>query len=307
MQCACAILSTVGSSALQSFSTLSHIINDETFEQVSQFTFLDCNISYKFSNCVEFKLANFLQLIGNTKRTTFKKVRMETILKIYSTLVFPTFFICVRKFYSNSLTKTKNWSGRNEVTETSGRLHPIWPQNRWLHTPRTTDYRHTRQDRWIQTELAFTLAKNATKQNPFGIIPLRTTRKESNWKTEEALARAAVTLETERIKGSNHWCLWWWWSHKGMIFGEKNVIGHNICVLCFSTSSVWNIFHSMKNWAGFDKKCTGWRKKRMFFNLPAISFSEFTSNQKSTFENLVQSTIWKFPFAKKLQLCHKKC
>ena len=98
-----------------------------------------------------------------------------------------------------------------QFRETSGRLHPLWPQNKWLHTPRTTDYRHTRQDRWIQTELAFTLAKNATKPNTFEIIPLQTTRKENNWKTEEALARAAVTLETERIKGSNPWCLWWWW------------------------------------------------------------------------------------------------
>jgi len=35
------------------------------------------------------------------------------------------------------------------------------------------------------------------------IIPLQTTRKENNWKTEGALARAAVTLKTERIKGSN--------------------------------------------------------------------------------------------------------
>jgi len=49
------------------------------------------------------------------------------------------------------------------------------------------------------------------------------------------------------------------------------------------------------------------QKERMFFNLSAISFFGVTSNQKSTFENLVQSTIWKFPFAKKLQLCHKKC
>jgi hypothetical protein len=32
-----------------------------------------------------------------------------------------------------------------------------------------------------------------------------------NWKTEETLAGAVVTLETERIKGSNPWCLWWWW------------------------------------------------------------------------------------------------
>jgi len=55
----------------------------------------------------------------------------------------------------------------------------------------------------LQTELAFTLAKNATTPNPFEIIPPQATRKENNWKTEEALARAAVTLETERIKGTN--------------------------------------------------------------------------------------------------------
>jgi len=62
---------------------------------------------------------------------------------------------------------------------------------------------HTGQDRLIQTELAFTLAKNATKPNPFEIIPLQTTGEENNWKTEETLATAVVTLETERIKGSN--------------------------------------------------------------------------------------------------------
>jgi len=112
---------------------------------------------------------------------------------------------------SNNLTKMKKWSGRNEVIETSGRLHHLWPQNKRLHTPRTTDYRHTRQDRWIQTELAFTLAKNATKPNPFGIIPLQTTKKENNWKTEETLERGAVTLETERVKGSSTWRSWWWW------------------------------------------------------------------------------------------------
>jgi len=62
------------------------IINDETLEQVSQLTYLDCSISYQFSNYVEFKLAQFLQLIGSFKRTIFKKVRTETILKVYKTL-----------------------------------------------------------------------------------------------------------------------------------------------------------------------------------------------------------------------------
>jgi len=47
------------------------------------------------------------------------------------------------------------------------------------------------------------LAKYATKPNPFQIIPLQTTRKDNSWKTEETLERAAVTLETERIKWSN--------------------------------------------------------------------------------------------------------
>ena len=43
------------------------IINDETLEQVSQFTYLGCSISYQFSNDVEFKLAKFLLLIGTIK------------------------------------------------------------------------------------------------------------------------------------------------------------------------------------------------------------------------------------------------
>ena len=84
-------------------------------------------------------------------------------------------------------------------------------QNKRLRTPWTADWMHTGQDRWIQTEMVFTLAKNATKPNPFEIISLQTTRKKNNWKTEGKLGRTVVTLETERIKGSNPWCWWWWW------------------------------------------------------------------------------------------------
>ena len=63
----------------------------KTLEQVRQFTYLGCSISYQFSNDVEFKLAKILQLIGTIRKTIFKKVRTETILKIYNTLVLPTF------------------------------------------------------------------------------------------------------------------------------------------------------------------------------------------------------------------------
>jgi hypothetical protein len=43
-------------------------------------------------------------------------------------------------------------------------------------------------------------AKNATKPNPFKIIPLQYTGKENGWETEETLERAAVTLEMEQAK-----------------------------------------------------------------------------------------------------------
>ena len=102
--------------------------------------------------------------------------------------------------------------------------------NKRLHTPRTTDYRHTRQDRWIQTELVSTFAKKATKPNPFEIILLQTTRKVNNWKTEETLETTVVTLETERIKGSNPWCLWWWWS-SSLIIGVFQRLPTNADVL----------------------------------------------------------------------------
>jgi hypothetical protein len=59
---------------------------------------------------------------------------------------------------------------------------------------------HTRQDRGIQKELALTPAKNTTTENPFKIIPLQFTRKEKSRETKETLARAVVTLETERAK-----------------------------------------------------------------------------------------------------------
>jgi hypothetical protein len=84
------------------------IINDETLEQVSHFTYLGCSISYQFPNVVEFKLAKFLQLIGTINRIIFRRVRTETILKVYNTLVLPTFLYGSEKWTLDSLTETRN-------------------------------------------------------------------------------------------------------------------------------------------------------------------------------------------------------
>jgi hypothetical protein len=67
------------------------IINDETLDQFNQFTYLGCSVSYQFSNYTKSKLAKLVHLIGTIKRTIFRKVRTENILKICNTLILPTF------------------------------------------------------------------------------------------------------------------------------------------------------------------------------------------------------------------------
>jgi hypothetical protein len=115
----------------------------------------------------------------------------------------------------------------------------------WRRTLQTTDWKHTGQDRWIQTELALILAKNATKPNPFEIVSLQTTRKMNIWKAEETLARAVVTLETERIKGSNPWCLWLWW--EGLCSMESVSLFVFLSVSWKSSLSAWSYSQEITN------------------------------------------------------------
>ena len=108
------------------------IINDETLEQVSQFTYLGCSTSYEFSNDVEFKSATILQLIGTVKRTIFTKVRTETVLKIYNTLVLPTFL-----YGSENWTLTAFQRRRIEAAEMK-LLRPLAGYTHYDH--KTNDY-----------------------------------------------------------------------------------------------------------------------------------------------------------------------
>ena len=61
---------------------------------------------------MELKFAKFLQLIGTIKRTIFRRVRTETILKLYNTLVLPTFL-----YGSENWTLTASQRRRIEAAE----------------------------------------------------------------------------------------------------------------------------------------------------------------------------------------------
>ena len=108
------------------------IINDKTLEQVSPFNYLGCNISYQFSNDVESNLAKFLQLIVTINRTIFRKVITETILKIYDTLVLPTFL-----YVSENWTVTASQRRRIEAAEMK-LLRPLAGYTLYDH--KTNDY-----------------------------------------------------------------------------------------------------------------------------------------------------------------------
>jgi hypothetical protein len=84
-------------------------------------------------------LEKFSQLIGTVWRTIFRKVRKETILKLYNTLVVPTFL-----YGSENWTLTASQGRRIEAAEME-LLRPLaghslndQKTNRF-HTPRTTD------------------------------------------------------------------------------------------------------------------------------------------------------------------------
>jgi hypothetical protein len=111
-------------------------------------------------------------------------VRKKTILKIYNTSILPTFLYGLENW-----TLTASQRRRIEAAEVK-LLRPLAGYTlcdhktkdsirRELHSTCTLDKIDDYRLNWF-----LHLAKNVTKPNPLEIIPLQTTRKENNWKTE---------------------------------------------------------------------------------------------------------------------------
>jgi len=79
-------------------------------------------------------LAKFLQLLDTIKRTIFRKVRTETILKKYSTLVLPTI-----------LYGSENWALNRLKSEELKRLKwshwDLWQATSFMTTRQTTTWK----------------------------------------------------------------------------------------------------------------------------------------------------------------------
>jgi hypothetical protein len=184
---------------LRSDQLRTKIINDETLEQVSQFTYIGCSISYKFSNDVKFKWAKFLPLIDTIKRTVFRKVRTETILQIYNTLVLPTFLCGSENWMLTALKRRRIEAAEMKLLRPLAGYTLYDNKNDSIHCELQTECILDKIDEYRWNRF---LHLQRMPPNRIPLKSLQTTRK-NNWKTEETLARTVITLETERIKGAN--------------------------------------------------------------------------------------------------------
>ena len=130
-------------------------------------------------------------------------MRTENILKIKNTLVLPPFL-----YGSENWTLTVSQRRRTEAAEMK-LLRPLAGYTlydhktkafirRELHITGILDKIDEYRRNWFQH-----LQRMPQNRIPLKSYVLQTARKKNNWKTEETLERAVVTLETERIKGSN--------------------------------------------------------------------------------------------------------
>jgi hypothetical protein len=67
-------------------------------------------------------------------------------------------------------------------------------------------------------------------------------------------------------------------SHKRHDFRKKEIVsGNKIYSLNFYITFVWNIFHSKKNWAGYDQKCIFILRESTRYSCPILMKLEFFS------------------------------
>ncbi|RZF44869.1 hypothetical protein LSTR_LSTR004494 [Laodelphax striatellus] len=95
------------------FPTRSKIVVDDfILEQVSEYNYLGCHISFKEDVDIEKKVGKFQSICGTISRTLSKKARKETLMKFYKVMAAP-----VLLYGSESWITTKPLESRLQAAE----------------------------------------------------------------------------------------------------------------------------------------------------------------------------------------------
>jgi len=68
---------------------------------------------------------------------------------------------------------------------------------------------------------------------------------------------------------------------RGTFFEKKKSFVHEMCVLILSTTFVWNISHSKKNWARYDQKCAWGMSENINLHFRTVSKFLLGGTEKS--------------------------
>jgi hypothetical protein len=103
------------------YPTRSKIIlnNKSIMEQVSNFNYLGCNVTYKCDEDLNDKLSKFLNICGVIARTLKKKTRKETNLKFKKKYGSSITFIWQRNIDTENERLEQNSSSRDEIFKNS--------------------------------------------------------------------------------------------------------------------------------------------------------------------------------------------
>jgi hypothetical protein len=87
--------------------------NKSIIEQVSNFNYLGCNVTYKYD--LNDKLSKFQNICGVIARTLNKKTKKDTNLKFYKIMAVPVFKIWQRNMDTEKGRLEHNSSDRDEI------------------------------------------------------------------------------------------------------------------------------------------------------------------------------------------------
>jgi hypothetical protein len=83
------------------------MINNKTIEQVKNFNYLGCDISYNYDDDLQNKLHKFQYICGTIKRTLINKTRKYTQLKFYKAMAVPVLLYGCENWALNRVDRKK--------------------------------------------------------------------------------------------------------------------------------------------------------------------------------------------------------
>jgi hypothetical protein len=91
------------------------MIKNKIIEQVKNFNYLGCDISYNYDDDLQNKLHKFQYMCSTIKRTQIHKTRKDTLLKFYKVMAVPVLLYGYENWALNRVDRRKTETGEMKL------------------------------------------------------------------------------------------------------------------------------------------------------------------------------------------------